>query len=58
MAIAIKSIPILTGETAKRFVEMAEANKGTTATVIPDSMRQSIIRMKERSAKFQIRKPH
>jgi len=57
MAIAIKSIPVLTGDTAKRFVAMADSNKRNTVTSIPESMRQSILRMKERSSKFQLKKP-
>ena len=57
MAVAIKNIPILTGAVAKRFIAMAEANKEVAITCIPEEMRQSIKRMKERSNKFQIKKP-
>lgn len=57
MAIAIKSIPVLTGETAERFIAMADANKGRETTFIPQSMRQAILQMNERSRNFQIKKP-
>lgn len=58
MAIAIKSIPVLTGKNAERFVSMANENKGRTTTTIPENMRQAILRMKERSSKFQIKYPN
>ena len=35
MAIAIKTIPVLTGEMAERFVEMAEDSNHKATTVIP-----------------------
>ena len=54
MAIAIKSIPVLTGKSAERFVSMADENKNRKTTTIPEIMRQAILRMKERSNKFQI----
>lgn len=57
MAIAIKSIPVLTGKSAERFVSMADANRGKTTTTIPENMRQAIQRMKERSSKFEIKYP-
>lgn len=47
----------MTGETAERFIAMAEANKGEKNTFIPQSMRQSILQMNERSRNFQIKKP-
>lgn len=49
MAITIRTIPVLTGDTAKRFVEMAEANSSCEQTIIPDQMKASISRMMERS---------
>lgn len=58
MAIAIKSIPVLTGKAAERFVAMADANKGKATTTVPENMRQAILRMKERSCKFEIKYPN
>lgn len=58
MAIAIKSIPVLTGKAAERFVSMADANKGNATTVVPKDMRAAIKRMKERSNNFIIKYPH
>ena len=57
MAVAIKTIPILTGEVAERFVAMADENMECAITRIPEDMRRSIQRMKERSRKFQIKRP-
>lgn len=57
MAIAIKSIPVLKGKAAERFVSMADQNKGTEMTVIPENMRMAILRMKERSKNFKIKYP-
>ena len=57
MAIAIKSIPVLTGKAAERFVSMADANKGNSTTAIPKDMRAAINRMKERSKSFTIKYP-
>ena len=55
MAIAIKSIPVLTGQAAERFVEMAEANGNEQKTEIPQSMQVSIMRMMERSRQTTIK---
>ena len=55
MAIAIKSIPVLTGQAAERFVEMAEANGNEQKTEIPQSMQASIMRMMERSRHITIK---
>ena len=57
MAVAIKTIPILTGAVAERFIAMADANKEDAKTHIPEDMRRSIRQMKERSRKFQIKRP-
>ena len=57
MAIAIKSMPVLKGKAAERFVSMAEENKGNEKTIIPESMRTAIQRMKERSKNFKIKYP-
>ncbi|MBQ8442144.1 MAG: hypothetical protein IJX29_02150 [Bacteroides sp.] len=58
MAIAIKSIPVLTGKAAERFVSMADANKGNTTTIVPKEMHAAIKRMKERSNNFTIKYPN
>ena len=57
MAIAIKSIPVLTGQAAERFVEMAEASGNEQTTVIPQSMQASIMKMMERSRHITIKRP-
>ena len=57
MAIAIKSIPVLTGKAAELFVSMADENKGNSTTAIPKDMRAAINRMKERSKSFTIKYP-
>lgn len=58
MAIAIKSIPVLTGKAAERFVSMADANRNRETTRIPESMRVAIQQMKERSKGFRIKHPN
>lgn len=58
MAIAIKSIPVLTGKAAERFVSMADANKEKVKTIVPKEMCTAIKRMKERSNNFTIKYPN
>ena len=36
MAIAIKTIPVLTGDVAERFIEIVECGRNTPTTVIPE----------------------
>ena len=55
MAVAIKSIPVLEGKAARRFVDMADANKGKPTTGVSEDMREAIRRMKERSSNFKIK---
>lgn len=55
MAIAIKSIPVLTGRAAERFNEIAESNNSKEQTVIPQGMTQAIKRMMSRSRKLTIK---
>ena len=45
MAIAIKTIPVLTGEVAERFIEIAESSRNTATTVIPEGAQEVIRRM-------------
>lgn len=47
---------MLSGETAKRFVEMAEANNGCEQTSVPAQMKASISRMMERSRNIVIKR--
>lgn len=50
MAMTMKSIPILTGDAAERFIRMAEENEASSErTVIPEKLKESIKRMMERS---------
>lgn len=57
MAIAIKTIPVLTGEMAERFVEMAEDSNHKATTVIPANLKNAIHRMMERSKNAKIKVP-
>lgn len=57
MAIAIKTIPVLTGEVAERFIEMAENSRNMATTVIPEGARDAIHRMMERSKNVKIKIP-
>lgn len=57
MAIAIKTIPVLTGEMAERFVEMAEDSNHKATTVIPANLKNAINRMMERSKNAKIKVP-
>ena len=49
MAIAIKTIPVLSGDVAERFIEIAESGRNTPTTVIPEGAQEAIRRMVERS---------
>lgn len=49
MAIAIKTIPVLTGDVAERFIEIAESSRNTATTVIPEGVQDAIRRMKTSS---------
>ena len=57
MAIAIKTIPVLTGEVAERFMEMAENSRNLATTVIPNGTQESIHRMMERSKSVKVKLP-
>ena len=41
MAIAIKTIPVLTGDVAERFIEIAESSRNTATTVIPEGAQEA-----------------
>ena len=57
MAIAIKTIPVLTGEVAERFIEIVECGRNTPTTVIPEGAQEAICRMVERSKNAKIKLP-
>ena len=57
MAIAIKTIPVLTGDVAERFIEIAESSRNTPTTVIPEGAQDAIRRMMERSINVKIKLP-
>ena len=57
MAIAIKTIPVLSGDVAERFIEMVECGRNTPTTVIPEGVQEAIRRMVERSKNAKIKLP-
>ena len=57
MAIAIKTIPVLTGEVAERFIEIVECGRNTPTTVIAEGAQEAIRRMVERSKNAKIKLP-
>ena len=57
MAIAIKTIPVLTGEVAERFIEIVECGRNTPTTVISEGAQEAIRRMVERSKNAKIKLP-
>ena len=57
MAIAIKTIPVLTGDVAERFIEIVESGRNTPTTVIPKGAQEAIRRMMERSKNVKIKLP-
>ena len=57
MAIAIKTIPVLSGDVAERFIEIVECGRNTPATVIPEGAQEAIRRMVERSKNAKIKLP-
>lgn len=58
MAIAIKSIPVLTGEAAERFIRMADENEASSQrTVIPVELKESIKIMMEKSKRIVVNAP-
>lgn len=56
MAIAIKSIPVLEGNAAKRFNMIVDNHHNETVTTIPENMRKSIVNMLERSRNFKLKR--
>ena len=57
MAIAIKTIPVLSGDVAERFIEIVECGRNTPTTVIPEGAQEAIRRMVERSKNAKIKIP-
>ena len=54
----VLSIPVLTGDVAERFIEIAESSRNTATTVIPEGAQDAIRRMMERSKNVKIKLPH
>ena len=52
MAISIKTIPVLLGETADRFVREAERNSANSRPVLSEAMESAISEMLEASRNF------
>ena len=52
MAISIKAIPVLLGETADRFVREAERNSANSRPVLLEAMESAISDMLEASRNF------
>lgn len=57
MAIAIKTIPVLSGDVAERFIEIVECGRNTPTIVIPEGAQEAIRRMVERSKNAKIKLP-
>ena len=57
MAKVIKTIPVLTGDVAERFIEIAESSRNTPTTVTPEGAQDAIRRMMERSKNAKIKLP-
>ena len=57
MAIAIKTIPVLSGDVAERFIEIVECGRNTPTTVIHEGAQEAIRRMVERSKNAKIKLP-
>ena len=57
MALAIKTIPVLSGDVAERFIEIAGCSRNTAKTVIPEGAQDAIRRMMERSKNAKIKLP-
>ncbi len=57
MAKVIKTIPVLTGDVAERFIEIVECGRNTPTTVIPEGAQEAIRRMVERSKNAKIKLP-
>ena len=57
MAKVIKTIPVLTGDVAERFIEIAESSRNTPTTVTPEGVQDAIYRMMERSKNVKIKLP-
>ncbi len=54
----VLSNPVLTGDVAERFIEIAESSRNTATTVIPEGAQDAIRRMMERSKNVKIKLPH
>ena len=52
MAISIKTIPVLTGESADRFIREAEKNSSNSRPVVSEEVKDAIANMLEASRNF------
>ena len=50
-------MPVLTGDVAERFIEIAESSRNTPTTVTPEGAQDAIRRMVERSKNAKIKLP-
>ena len=55
MAISIKTIPVLTGESADRFVCEAEKNSSNIRPVVSEEVKDAIANMLEASRNFKFK---
>lgn len=55
MAISIKTIPVLTGESADRFVREAEKNSSNIRPVVSEEVKHAIANMLEASRNFKFK---
>ena len=55
MAISIKTIPVLTGESADRFVREAEKNSSNIRPVVSEEVKDAIANMLEASRNFKFK---
>ena len=55
MAIHVKTIAVLTGDVAERFIEIAESSRNTATPVIPEGAQDAIRRMMDRLKSVEIK---
>lgn len=55
MAISIKTIPVLMGETADRFIQEADVNSANNRPILSETMERAISDMLEASRTFRFR---
>ena len=55
MALSIKTIPVLTGETAERFIAEADKNASNARPVLSEAVKMAIANMLEVSRTFKFK---